>query len=317
MVKDDARNARKLEISRLLVFIAVCEEKSISAAARRLYLAQPAVTAAISKLEQALDVRLLERSHRGVKPTDSGKNLLDRAYEITRLAGMAVEEISGTARDPVGEVSVGLPSSSASILAVPLIERVSKRYPKIRLRLVESFSGYLWQWLEAGELDCALVFDQTSTAYIQSAAIAEEDIHLLGTPHRIGLGSTVSLKAAANHPIALSSRKHSIRGMLDEHFARHGLQLAVGLEIDAGQHLVRLIKSGQWCSLLAPCAVAEEVAQGILTTRRLTPPLTRKVCMARRRLTTGDAALEVVVEELLGMAQSMMADGVWQARWLG
>lgn len=317
MVKDDARNARKLEISRLLVFIAVCEEKSISAAARRLYLAQPAVTAAISKLEQALDVRLLERSHRGVIPTASGKNLLDRAYEITRLAGMAVEEVCGTARDPVGEVSLGLASAPAAILAVPLIERISKRYPRIRLRLVETFSGYLWQWLETGELDCALVFDQMSTANIQCVAIAEEDMHLVGTPQRIGIGSSVSLKAAAGHPIALSSRKHGIRSALEEHFARHGVPLEVGLEIDAGQHVIRLIKSGQWCSLQAPCAVVEELAEGVLTARRLTPPLTRKVCMARRRLATGDAALEVVVEELQGMAQSMINNGIWQARWLG
>ncbi|MFY0478734.1 LysR family transcriptional regulator [Achromobacter marplatensis] len=314
---EEARLARRLDIPRLLVFIAVCEEGSITGAARRLHLAQPAVTVAIAKLERLLDAHLLNRSLRGVTLTDSGKALLSRAYEITGLARAAVEEISGIARVPAGEVTVGLPSSSAAVLALPLIDRLSQRYPQIRLRLVDSFSGYLWQWLEVDELDVALVFDRSSTAFVECVPMAQEDLHLVGRPELLSSSAGISLKKAASFSLALASRKHGIRAALEDHFVRHGVPLTVALDIDAGQHLVRLIKSSDWCSLLAPCAVAEELARGELVARRLTPAFSRTVCLARRKASRGNSAVDVVIQELRDLSRSLISEGVWAARWHG
>lgn len=307
--------ARKLDIPRLLVFIAVCEEGSISAAARRLHLAQPAVTVAINKLESLLEARLLERGLRGVTLTPSGRALLARAYDIVGLARSTAEAIGGARGEPEGEVSVGLPSSSAAVFALPLIERLSQRYPRIRLRVVDSFSGYLWGWVNSGELDMALVFDQTSSLQVSSQPLAQEDLHLVGQAGRLKPGAALSLKAVARHPLALPSPKHGIRRALQAHFARHGVSLVGRLDIDGGQPLIRLIKTGAWFSLLAPCAVAEELAAGELIARRLALPFTRSICLAQRRGGEGEPAIEAVKAQLRELACTMMQDGRWPARW--
>ena len=85
------QNARQLDIPRLIAFIAVCEEGSISAASRRLHIAQPALTVTMAKLESALGTKLLERDIRGVTPTPSGAELLARAYDIVGRAQAASE----------------------------------------------------------------------------------------------------------------------------------------------------------------------------------------------------------------------------------
>ncbi|GFN29622.1 LysR family transcriptional regulator [Achromobacter denitrificans] len=308
------QNARQLDIPRLIAFIAVCEEGSISAASRRLHIAQPALTVTMAKLESALGTKLLERDIRGVTPTPSGAELLARAYDIVGRAQTAFGDIQASAREPQGEVSIGLPASAAAVLALPLIARLSQDYPRIRLRLVDGFSGYLWSWLLAGELDLALVFDRSSTSGVHSAPIAHEDMHLVGVPERMKAGRTVSVSTLADYPLAMSSRRHGIRSALDDYAVRHGTALNVGIEIDAGPYLIQLLKTGAWFSLLAPCAVARDVREGTLATRRLSPTFTRSICLAQRRAVMGDTAVRRAADSLRQVARGLIDDKTWDAR---
>jgi len=307
-------NARQLDIPRLIAFIAVCEEGSISAASRRLHIAQPALTVTMAKLEAALDAQLLERDIRGVAPTPAGVELLARAYDIVGRTQAAFEDIRGSAQEPQGEVSIGLPASAAAVLALPLIARLSQDYPRIRLRVVDGFSGYLWSWLLAGELDLALVFDRPSTSGVHSEPIAHEDMHLVGVPQRLKAGKTVSVAALADYPLAISSRRHGIRAALDDYALRHGTALNVGIEIDAGAYLIQLLRTGAWFSLLAPCAVAREVREGALATRRLSPTFTRSICLAQRLSVLGDAAARSVAGTLRQVVRGLIDDRTWDAR---
>ncbi|WP_237173292.1 LysR family transcriptional regulator [Paracandidimonas lactea] len=311
----EVREARKLDIPKLLTFIAVCEEGSISAAARRLHIAQPAVTTSIAKLESSLQTTLLVRSLRGVHTTASGRLLLERAYRITALARETLQEVVGLAHQPEGDVSIGLPSSVAAVLAQPLIVRLSEHYPRIRLRLVDSFSGYLWSWLMEGELDLALVFDRTAEPAVALTVLAQEDMHLVGAPAGMPAAKEIGVADLHRYPLAMPSRKHGIRSALESHILRHGGLPDVQLEIDAGIHLIRLVESGKWYTLLAPCAVAPEIRAGTLRAARLTPVFTRTIHLAQRRSTQGDAATQLVADELTALARQLMADGSWQARW--
>lgn len=308
--------ARKLDLPRLTAFIAICEAGSLTAAARELGLAQPALTVSLAKLEQMMGVQLVVRDARGVTPTASGLALLHHAYDIVGLSLAAFEAVHPASDTPAGEVAVGLPSSAAAVLALPLVARIAERLPQVRLRLVDSFSGYLWNWLGEGQLDVALVFDHSSAPDIVCEPFAQEDMHLIGSPEALAGIAEVPVRTLADYPLVMPSRLHRIRNALEAHAARHGTTLRVGLEVDAGQHLIRLVRQGQWFSLLAPCAVAPELAEGTLRACRLTPTLPRAICLAQRRMRRHDAAVRAVTEEVLAMSRELILQGDWDARLL-
>ncbi len=304
-----------LDLSRLHAFVAVCEEKSVTAAAKRLGMTQPALSIALVKLESRLGTPLLLRERRGVNPTVAGARLLVHAYQILEAANSAVDEILHLTESPQGDVVIGLPSSTASVLAIPLVERLSTLYPGIRLRLVESFSGYLWKWLEEGTIDIAVVFDRQPTTEIECTMFAREQMYLMSkrTPRKPILGPVVTAEELAQFPLVMPSHGLSYRNTFDLYAERAGVSMNVALEIDAGAQLVKLVASGRLHSVLAPCAVADQLRIGLLTARPIEPALTRVVCLARRRLSREPTATSVVVEELLTLSRGLISHHIWDA----
>lgn len=307
------RNARKLDMGKLIAFVTVCEEGSITAASRKLGIAQPALTIALTKLEQSLEGQLLHRESRGTYPTALGKLLLSRAYEILGLAEMTYREVCNDAANPEGDVTIGLPSSTTAVLAAPFVIRFSREFPRIRLRVVEGFSGYLWDWLAEGKIDVAIVFDRQSSTEAVCENFAYEDLHLVGSRGLVHKRE-VGVNDLPNYPLVMPSKIHSIRALLDEHMARFDLFADVQLEMDSGQALIKLVEMGNWFSILAPASVSDQVRKKTLQTAVITPRLTRAICMARHREKLADQAVSRVCTELKREGQQLIADRVWDAR---
>ncbi|MGA1805305.1 LysR family transcriptional regulator [Rhizobium sp. HT1-10] len=308
------RGARALELSRLMAYIAICEEGSISAAARRLSIAQSALTVTLQKLEAALDVKLVERGAQGVVSTTPGKLLLQRAYDMIGLAESTFSEVQDRSKIVEGDISIGLTSSTAAVLALPLIERVSQTYPGVTLRLVEAFSGYLWQWLHEGKLDVAIVFDKTSTPEVECKEFGREALHLIGRNEKL-LGIThVDVSELHRYPLVMPTALHAIRTLLDSYAMKTGASLDVRMEIDAGQHLLRLVETGKWYSILAPCALGAEIYPRLLAAKPIRPALERGICLAQRRTLMTSPTFKAVRHEIEEEAAGRIKSGDWQAR---
>ncbi|MFK3724001.1 LysR family transcriptional regulator [Pseudomonas monteilii] len=304
---------RIFDLPRLLAFIAVCEEGTFTAAALRMHMAQPALSIAIGKLETQLGVILFHRQPRGVTPTQAGALLLQRAYEIVGLANTAFDEVATVESQPTGEVAIGLPSSTAAVMAIPLIEKLAESYPGIKLRLVESFSGYLWNWLLDGQIDIGVVFNQASRPEIVSTPFAWESMHLIGKSIPGDFEDSVRADQLVTLPMVMPSRHQSFRDVIEHHVQRHGGSLDVRIEIDAGHQLIKLVSSGRFYSILAPGSVASEVMSGQLEARPLYPRLERTVCLAQRRLRYQSPTVRLVADELINVSRMLINSGAWDA----
>jgi LysR family transcriptional regulator, nitrogen assimilation regulatory protein len=130
----------------------------LSKAAQKLYVAQPSLSQQIAGLETELKTKLLLRSAQGVKPTTAGSALYRHARLVLRQIDQIREDVREDSGSEAGAVAVGLPTTVAAILALPLFERIRKRFPGIRLQLFESMSGYISELLPNGRLDLALLF---------------------------------------------------------------------------------------------------------------------------------------------------------------
>jgi LysR family tcuABC transcriptional regulator len=197
-----------MELRQLRYFLAVLEHKSLGRAALELGIGTSALSQQISKLESELSTRLLSRTTTGVVPTNAGVAFQHHAQLTLRQAENAVQAAQRGRLS--GYVSVGLPPTTASVLALPLISAMREKYPDIQLHLVESLSGHLATQLNARQLDLAVLF-QTDTGKRWSVMpLLDETLFVIAAPTLEGAptGESIQLQQLGNLPLVMPSLQH-------------------------------------------------------------------------------------------------------------
>jgi DNA-binding transcriptional LysR family regulator len=180
-----------MEFRQLQHFVAVVETGSISAAARRLYLAQPAISTSIKKLESELKMPLLHRRERGVSLTEAGQQFLQHARQIlkqTKDAKLAMQAIEGLDQ---GKVEIAVPPMLGSYYFPPLLMAFKHQYPALTLNIIDSGTRSIRQRLLHGELELGVVADKELLPEFDSGKLMHEEMVVCMT---------------ADHPLAEKER---------------------------------------------------------------------------------------------------------------
>jgi DNA-binding transcriptional LysR family regulator len=133
----ESRIGRQLRLRDLHVFAIVVRSGSMSKAAARLGISQPAVSQSIDALEHALRVRLIDRSHRGAEPTRYGELLLKRALVVFDELKEGIKDIEAVSDPAAGEVRLGCPESIASSILPAILHVFSRQYPRVVVRVTQ------------------------------------------------------------------------------------------------------------------------------------------------------------------------------------
>jgi DNA-binding transcriptional LysR family regulator len=143
-VEWDDKAARRLSTRELRMFLAVAHTGSMAKAAKTLATSQPAISKAIADMEHNLGVRLLDRSPRGVEPTQYGRALIKCGIAVFNELRQGVNEIGFLADPTAGEVRIGCPDAIAAGLVGAVIDRLLQKYPRITFCIeTESLSRQL------------------------------------------------------------------------------------------------------------------------------------------------------------------------------
>lgn len=165
-----------MEFRQLQHFVAIVETGSISAAARRLYLAQPAISASIKKLENELNMPLLHRRERGVSLTEAGHQFLQHAKQILQQAKdakLVMQAIEGLDQ---GEVEIGVPPMLGSYFFPPLIMAFKHQYPALGLNIIDSGTRRIRKKLLDGDLELGVVADHDLPSEFDSGKLIREEM---------------------------------------------------------------------------------------------------------------------------------------------
>ena len=127
----ESRIGRRVRLRDLHILSCVVQAGSMAKAASRLRMSQPSISEAIANLESALRVRLLDRSPRGVEPTIYANALLRRGRVVFDELSQGVRDIEFLADPTTGVVRIGCPENLAAGFVPTIIDRMSRRYPKI------------------------------------------------------------------------------------------------------------------------------------------------------------------------------------------
>jgi DNA-binding transcriptional LysR family regulator len=147
-----------LDVTRLRVLVAVARHGSVTAAARELNYAQPSVSHHLARLEAETGVRLIERAGRGIRLTDAGRLLADRAAEILGRLDAAENELAAQAGLRAGRVRLAAFPSALGTIVPAAAATLRAEHPGMDLRLTEAEPPEALRMLRAGYVDVALVF---------------------------------------------------------------------------------------------------------------------------------------------------------------
>jgi DNA-binding transcriptional LysR family regulator len=148
-----------LDVKQLRVLKAVAEHGSFSAAAEALSYTQPAISQQVAALEKQTGTKLVDRTSRGVRLTDSGLTLVDHAEAVLARLAAAEAELEAMAGIRGGRVRLAsFPTAGASLLP-PAVALFTQRHPDVELNFIEREPEEAAQMLRAAELEVAIVFE--------------------------------------------------------------------------------------------------------------------------------------------------------------
>lgn len=148
----------RMKLHDLRVLMAVVQAGSMSKAAALLNTTQPAISRSIAELERTVGARLLDRGAQGVTPTEYGRALLDGGVAVFDDLRQAAKNIEFLADPGTGEVRVGCTPLLAASFASTLVDRLSRRYPRIVFHLVTGYVEALHQELSKRNVDLLIVW---------------------------------------------------------------------------------------------------------------------------------------------------------------
>src|SRR5262245_37862349 len=147
------RIGRRLKLQDLHILMAVVQAGSMGKAARHLNTSQPNISKAIADLERALGVRLLDRHRQGIEPTDYGRALINGGAAVFDELRQTAKNIEFLTDPAAGEVRIGSNIALAASFSSAIIDRLSRRYPRIVFHLVTGFTEVLLEALRERNVD--------------------------------------------------------------------------------------------------------------------------------------------------------------------
>lgn len=239
---------------------------TVRAAADYLDVAPSAVSRQIALLEEELGIALVERNKRGVRPTEAGALLIEyfrqqRSHQGDLVAKL--QELQGLRR---GTIAVVMGEGFASTMVSGPIKQFCDAYPEISITLDLCSTNEVMRRVSEDEADIGLVFNPSSDSRIVSRAGSRQPMHAIVAPTfpLVGKVKSVTLHDLLPYPMALTHPEHGTRRLVDAAMLLDKVRFSPAITTNSVTVLKLFAKSNLGFTLLAPIAIAPELAAGEL-----------------------------------------------------
>lgn len=255
-------NEPHLNYHHLRLFWEVARAGSLRAAAARLHLSQPTISAQIKALENSLDEQLFDRTGRGLKITEQGSLVMDCAAEIFSLGTEMVRSLHGLGSTRSLRLNIGITDSLPKLVAWRLIRPAMKALPNLQLSCAEGHSQNLVGQLASGRLDVVLSDEPASSSLPVKAfnhLLGSSPVVFCATPalaKQYGRGFPASLNDA---PMLLPASRTAWRHEIDRWFETNRLRPRVVAEFDDAALMKTAASDGLGCTPIAAVVLDDAV----------------------------------------------------------
>lgn len=300
-----------MNLRQLKYFVRVVEFGNLTRAADALHVAQPALSQQMALLEDKLAVQLLVRGPKGVSPTVEGELLYRHAQIILRQVDYTRSLMSRASDHITGTVSIGLASSTARILALPLMRRVKEELPAIVLELVDIPSADLTKFVLQGRIDFSLSPDQGPLNGLERDAVVREEL-LLIAPSSWKLPRLPRLTDIAGIPLILPSPPNALRKRVDDAFLATAQTTNLYGEASTSAILIPTVLAGMAATILPYSAAHLEIPQGLCVGYSVAPPLYRDLTLCLSTSLPPTPAVQRVVKLCKEEMARLVQEGSWR-----
>jgi DNA-binding transcriptional LysR family regulator len=260
-----------MNLYQLQSFVTVISEGSMTGAADKLFLTQPAISQQIRNLEEDLGVDLLVRGVRQIKPTLQGEVLFDYAKRILQLSAQAEVAVKAMGAELKGQIRLGTLDSIGVQLMSPIVSRLLKYNPELNIKVEYSRGEDLIQKFKNGELD-VLVLPEVESQYhtqlgdVDKKFLFKEHMWLVGTGKDSDIPKQIKLEEYQRYPIILFTGEYpDFNKKLGAALVESKINLTPTFESTNVGTLKRVIESGLGWGFLPSLAIKKQVRMGRLT----------------------------------------------------
>ena len=277
-----------MRLEQLQAFLAVAETGNFQQAAQRCGVSQSTISRQVQSLEATVGISLFHRQG-NAKLTVGGDRLLVHARKISQIWLSAEQELLDLQSGKQTELCVaGIPSACAYQLP-PILQKFSKAYPNVQLRVTTLGSDRALKVLKDGLIDIAIVMNNpflTASSEMVVEKLYEEKIQLLlAVNHPLCRKESLTWKDLHNVPQAVFKDGYGLQRLVQDQFNRQGLRLNAALELNSLEAFRGVVKQGSLVALLPETFLVEIMHDPDLVVRSINEPsLTREIVL----VTTSD-----------------------------
>lgn len=259
-----------MNFQQLKTFCTVLSEKSMTAAAQKLFLTQPAVSQQIRQLEESVGVDLFVRGVRKIKPTFQGQTLYEYAQRILNLADQAELAIQTMGEGVKGPLRIGTLNSIGLHAIGSTFSMFLKSNKQVCLQLTYAPGHELLDMLEKGELDLAVLPDaleeyKSDPKDCTKFFLANTELHLMASAKDQSLPENIDLRDINLRSVVMLSGEYpKFENFLHKEFKRRGIVPKIVFESSNIGTLKRVIETGVGWGFLPSHAVRKQVKMGRL-----------------------------------------------------
>jgi DNA-binding transcriptional LysR family regulator len=291
------------------VFFTVGGCGTISEAAGRLFVSQPAVSKSIKKLEDLTGCTLFVRSSKGVRLTTEGQILYDyveKGFEHLQNGEQVMKKIRNKGQ---GLVKVGISNTLCRYYFIPHLEEFHRKFPGIRITIVNRTSQETLKLLEKGLIDFGIIsIPQDRSQFTYREVLTVHDVFVTGRRYP-ELQAPVPLQTLSRYPVMMLEKDNVTRSYIDAYLAENQVGLQPELEIGSMDFLIEFAKIGLGIALVIKNFVEEELSRGVLYEVPVAPAMPpRKVGIVMPKNLPISIAAETFIHSIAGSTKNNTDD---------
>lgn len=226
---------------------AIAAHKHMTRAAEELGVSQPALSAALRKLEAEIGTELFHRTGHGVEPTEAGRVFIEHAQMTMRAADQTREAVRSLVGLETGSIRVGAGATATGYLLPKAIHAVRDDYPGLRFSIREAGSLQVAQGVISGELDLGIVTLPVVHPRSEDLMVIHEiqdELRLIVPPgHRLDGKRSFSWVDLEHEPVVAFEAGSAVRERIDSQANEQGVHLEVVMELRSIESIVQMVNA--------------------------------------------------------------------------
>jgi LysR family transcriptional regulator, nitrogen assimilation regulatory protein len=267
-----------MDLKRLRTFVTVAELGTVTLAASRLRVSQPALSRQIHDLEEEFEIRLFDRVGRRLMLTAFGEQVLDDCRRILGEVGSLRTRLELLRGGGTGVLKVAAPPQTIESVLSQFLPRYSERFPNVRVMLTEALGHEQLTMLERGEVHLGIRHDQSCDRRFGSRALPPDEVlAACALSQQLGSASMIDIGRVVHHPLLLLDSGYSVRKMFDAACRLAEVEPKVLVESRAPHTLLALAEAGHGVAIIPSILATDRYALRIVRVAQRRKPLRERL----------------------------------------